>query len=519
MNFQQHMYAVDDVEVSGENTIIQQDQAIIIYVAEGEVEAIVDRRTFHLMSDSLLVIQARNQIHINVLHGEYTLVRFQNYHLVKQGSQLIYEVDPLRFIHEFICYGGVTHAVVAALAALQKSNTIYNFQTLLLQINNVYEGYERHAKQHTFEDIVQYVKKYAHHNLTRDLVAKRFGYNANYFSESFKKEVGWGFNEFLSHIRLEKAKLLLLSSSQTIQEVARNVGYRDSLYLSRKFSQQVGLAPSKFRDPTRLNHIVTLQFTGALLATGIKPTAVLSAYYNLPDVIRPHVESAVSLSDDWLREEVTWNDKKPDLIIASVHEYPNKSYIRNLEKIAPVVALEWDTYDRLEEVRMIGKLVGREAQAEAWIKQYEQKIKEAKYVLKSVLHPKTTVGVYELRNHGRIGIWRSNSRGAYNIYEMLKLQPNAYIEKEVLLPDRAKLIEESELPLYAADEMFVVVHCKEQEHRFFNQVWQSLPAMKRQKVHMLRLEDFWSSEGVALEEQLTIQMDYLLGKRKSDIYL
>lgn len=239
----------------------------------------------------------------------------------------------------------------------------------------------------------------------------------------------------------------------------------------------------------------------------------------MPDVIRPYVKSAVSLSPNWLREEVVWHDKKPDLIITSVHEYPNKAYIRNLESIAPVVALEWDKHDRLEEVRMIGKIVGRESQAEAWINQYEQKVKEAQYVLKSVLSKNSTVGVYELRNHGRIGIWRSNSRGAYNIYEMLKLKINVYIEQEVLLPNQGKMIEESELPLYAADEMFVVVHCKEQEHRFFNEVWQSLPAMKKQKVHMLRLRDFWSSEGVALEEQLTIQMDYLLGKRKSDIYL
>lgn len=258
MNYQQHMYRVNGIEVSENNTVIQKDTAIIIYVAQGEVEVVVDRRTFHLVSDSLLVIQAQTQIQINVLHGEYTIVRFHNYHLVKQGSQLIYEIDHLRFIHESIWYQGVTNAVVNALAVLQKNQTVYNFQTLLLQINHLYETYERNGKKHAFDDIVQYVKKYAHQNLTRELVAKRFGYNANYFSESFKKEVGWGFNEFLSHIRIEKAKLLLLSSSQTIQEVARNIGYQDGLYLSRKFSQQVGLAPSQFRDQTRITNIATL---------------------------------------------------------------------------------------------------------------------------------------------------------------------------------------------------------------------------------------------------------------------
>lgn len=519
MNYPQHLYAVVSVEVSNQHTTIPQDQAMILYVAEGEVEVVVDRRTFLVVGDSLLVIQGRNPIQIKVLHGEYQLVRFRNYHLVNEGAQLVYETSPLRFSHEFIRYEGVTQAVVDAFAALRRSEAVYDFQTLLVHIHHAYETYERKVKQHAFEDVIRYMKKYAHHPLTRELVAKRFGYNANYFSESFKKETGWGFNEFLSHLRLEKAKIELLSSPQTIQEVARNVGYQDSLYLSRKFRQQVGLAPSIFRDHARIENVAMLQFTGALLATGLKPSAVLTAYYNVPEVIRHQVEPAIQLSNNWLKEDVGWSDQKPDLIIASIFKYPDKSYVRRLEEVAPVIALEWDTYDRLEEVRMLGRLVGREEQAEVWIQHYEKKITEAQYALRSVFPLRTTVGVYELRNHGRIGIWRSSSRGAYNLYEMLRLQPNAAIEKEVLIPNRGKLIEERELPHYAADEMFVVVHNKEQMHRFFNEVWQSLPAMKRQKVHLLRLEDFWSSEGVALEAQLGIQMDYLLGCRKSDIFL
>ncbi|MBU5267548.1 hypothetical protein [Virgibacillus proomii] len=48
----------------------------------------------------------------------------------------------MRFIHELICYEGVTYSVEEALAVLQKKNTVYNFQTLLLQINKVNEKYE-----------------------------------------------------------------------------------------------------------------------------------------------------------------------------------------------------------------------------------------------------------------------------------------------------------------------------------------------------------------------------------------
>lgn len=183
------------------------------------------------------------------------------------------------------------------------------------------------------------------------------------------------------------------------------------------------------------------------------------------------------------------------------------------------MALDWDTHDRLEEVRLIGQLFQREQQAEDWIASYQQKIEQAKLMLQEGMDKNHTVGVYELRNHNRIGIWRSNARGGYNLFEMLKLRAPKRIEKEVLTPNRGIMIEEQYIAKYAADEMFVIVHSAEQEIRLYNEIWQGLPAMKRKKVHILRLQDFWSSEGVALEEQLKIQLAYLTGQRQSDIYL
>lgn len=519
MNYQHYMYVVNDVEDSTKNRVIHEDEAIILYVKEGQVEVVADRRFFKLEDDNLLVIQARNKITLTVKSGSYTIVRFRNYSLVKKVPQLRYEVNPHRFVHEFICYEGVTLPVIDALTQLKETKDVYDFQQLLAAIYKAFEQYEHNAEQHTFDDVVHYIKTYSHYPLTREDMAKRFGYNANYFSEYFKKEVGWGFNEFLTHVRLEKAKLLLRSSSLTIQEVAKEVGYQDGLYLSRKFSRQFGIAPSKFRVVQPTERVAALQFTGSLLAVGIEPVAVLSAYYNVPDVLTPYVKDATFLSPNWLREEIDWHGDKPSLILASIHEVPHKEYIARLHGVAPSIALDWDTHDRLEEVRLIGQLFQREQQAEDWIVNYQQKIEQAKLMLQESMDKNHTVGVYELRNHNRIGIWRSNARGGYNLFEMLKLRAPKRIEKEVLTPNRGIIIEEQYIAKYAADEMFVIVHSAEQEIRLYNEIWQGLPAMKRKKVHILRLQDFWSSEGVALEEQLKIQLAYLTGQRQSDIYL
>ncbi|MFD2117232.1 helix-turn-helix domain-containing protein [Paenibacillus yanchengensis] len=504
---------------SSDGREIDKDVAIVMIVVEGEVEVTVDDRIYALSQDSLLVIQARERLVIAAQGGVYRLVCFRNFLLSSTADSLVYRRDHARFNEQFIWYRGVTEAIGQSFLTLQKKATVLQFQLLLELINKQYENVERKDAEQPFTVIVDFIRQHAAEPLTRRLVAKRFGYNANYFSESFKKEVGWGFNEFVSHVRIEKAKFQLLSTTKSIQDVAKEVGYEDSLYLSRKFSRAVGLAPSKFRDHTRLENVVALQFTGCLLASGMKPAAVLSSYYNVPQLLQPQVADVQQLSPSWYKEAVTWEQGSPDLIIASIHHYPNRNYIKSLESVAPVVALEWSTYDRMEEVRMIARLVGREEQAEAWIASYKQKVVEAKYQLRASLAPATTVGLYELRNHGRVGLWSVNTRGAYNLYRMLQLPAPERIAQEVLAHNRDRMIEEQEVPLYAADVMFVIVHCLEQKQRLYNELWSSLPAMQQQKVYVLELADFWSGEGVALEGQLQIQMDYLLGTKKSDIYL
>lgn len=519
MNYQKYMYAITRVEQGSDWFSLSPNEAVVLYVHTGSLEVTLDRRPFYLGKNEMLVIQAKDHAKIHTVDGQYTLIGFCNYRLVKKVPQLHYEPDHFRFVHAFISYENVSTKVVKLLQQVAETQDVFHFQQLIAAINCDFEKYEYTHHQHTFEDVIHYIKEHAHENITRDQVANRFGYNANYFSERFKKEVGWGFNEFLTYWRLEKSKILLLDDRLTIQQVAKSVGYQDGLYFSRKFKQQIGMAPSIFRNHDRIQHITAMQFTGTLLAIGITPVAVFDVPYNVPDVLQQYLpQKTVRLKQDWLKENALTN-VPTDLIITSLHEYPYKTYTQNIEKIAPSIAMRWATIDRIEEVRLFGKLFKREAQAEQWITRYKQQIAEAKYVLKSVLPQNETVALYELRNHDRVGIWRSNSRGSYNLYEMLQLTPPELVQKEVLSLNRGIIVEEKHLAQYAADHMFVVMHSKEQEHRFFNEVWQQLPAMQKERVYVLRLQDFWSSEGVALEEQLRIQMQFLCGDVKSDIYL
>ena len=70
--------------------------------------------------------------------------------------------------------------------------------------------------------------------------------SSTYVCILFKKHMGMTINEYLSHVRIERAKALLQNSSHTVAEVALSVGYHDPKYFSRIFRKTVGVPPSEY---------------------------------------------------------------------------------------------------------------------------------------------------------------------------------------------------------------------------------------------------------------------------------
>lgn len=520
--FKQGVRACIDVRQEAE---YDTEQTVLLMILSGTAEIESGDQLFNLESSSVLIVKPQHKVKITNIGSTdliYNIVQFSTYELTGMTeTELRYQLSMDSFPQSGLFYSQISTEVknIAAelirLAAKKAENdkAIYMLNELLTKMEEEFISYQQRAFSFSFHSILQYISLHSQEPLTRDAVAKNFGYHPNYFSDRFKKETGWSFSDYLTQIRMDKAKVFLLEHDLTIGEVARKVGYQDGLYLSRKFRKQVGMSPSEFRKGREFKRIVTLQFTGALLAAGIKPAAVLSSYANVPELLKEDVGSAISLPPDILPTIEQWRALKPDLIIAPTYLYPNQKIIEEMESVAPIMMLDWDTHDRLEEVQMIGRIVGREAQCNEWISSYMKKAECAREMLRGTLEEEETVGLYELRDHGKIGVWRPTARGAYNLYTMLKLKPAKRIQNEVIGPNKHLIIPESDISAYAADHMFVIVHTAAQASRILEtEHWQQLPASSKAQIYVLRLEDFWASEGVALEKQLDIQVKCMLNR-------
>jgi AraC-like DNA-binding protein len=63
----------------------------------------------------------------------------------------------------------------------------------------------------------------------------------------FKKATGLHFTEYLSRVRIEKAKNLLLNPNLRISEIAFQVGFQSLTHFNRVFRRIVGRAPTDYR--------------------------------------------------------------------------------------------------------------------------------------------------------------------------------------------------------------------------------------------------------------------------------
>jgi two-component system response regulator YesN len=79
-------------------------------------------------------------------------------------------------------------------------------------------------------------------------LSDQLGYSPNYLSALFKQETGVNFTEYLTRIRLVKAKELMDNPALKIYEICAMVGYEDENYFSRVFRKYFGLNPSDYRE-------------------------------------------------------------------------------------------------------------------------------------------------------------------------------------------------------------------------------------------------------------------------------
>lgn len=96
------------------------------------------------------------------------------------------------------------------------------------------------------KSIEKYLKERINERLTLEELSADFAFSQTYIRNVFRKYAGCGIMEYLTELKIEKAKMIMRQETWTITEIAEKLGYGSIHYFSRQFKQKTGMSPTEY---------------------------------------------------------------------------------------------------------------------------------------------------------------------------------------------------------------------------------------------------------------------------------
>ena len=95
---------------------------------------------------------------------------------------------------------------------------------------------------------VDYIEMHLEEKIRAADLAKLVGYTEYYLTHKFKEETGLSVSDYAKFAKIERAKVLLKSTDQTVQDIAAALSFSTRNYFSRVFQEVTGLTPMEYRE-------------------------------------------------------------------------------------------------------------------------------------------------------------------------------------------------------------------------------------------------------------------------------
>jgi len=159
-------------------------------------------------------------------------------HLLRWGMRVNLAKLEEAYFHSLVLPRDQFHALVRLLAIFAQHLSIVSNQVVLQQ---------EHAEPANISRAKQYIHEHQANDLSLSEVARAVNTSTYYFCKLFKKATGLNFTNYLSRVRIEKAKNLLINPNLRISEIAYEVGFQSLTHFNRVFRKMVGQSPTEYR--------------------------------------------------------------------------------------------------------------------------------------------------------------------------------------------------------------------------------------------------------------------------------
>lgn len=191
---------------------------------------------------------------ISIYMSRATLRQFQEEHDFPATGQLR---TPLAMVHEDIVVRNLGETLLPAIAQQDKASRLYAshvslaFLTRLTQLHGIHSIPSTHAKgrlapwqEKRAKDVLM---SHLDGRTTLEQLAHECRLSRAHFARAFKTTVGMSPLHWLNTKRLERARMLLLNTNLSLEQISSSCGYVDSSHFTRSFQKVEGLPPGTWR--------------------------------------------------------------------------------------------------------------------------------------------------------------------------------------------------------------------------------------------------------------------------------
>lgn len=252
--------------------------------------------------------------------------------------------------------------------------------------------------------------------------------------------------------------------------------------------------------PIKPERIVTDWYLGQVLALDVVPVGAVIANLDYAAFLKPYYKDGeitnIGTDGNVSLEKVV--ELKPDLIITW-----NKEDVEKYEKIAPTIVFSESAHQSaVEEVKAMGEYLGRQAEAETFVNDFEKRIKAAKEKIYSSIPEGATFTIFDLFEKNATIVANDSVSGGRALFQVLEMKPQEKVQELFETKESSGGRYEISYEVvgdYVGDYVFVI--------NFFNKdgefppTWTNLDVVKNNETIELAPEYYFASDPLSALHQ------------------
>ena len=475
----------------------------LLYIAKGEGDLIINGHLSKIERDSLHVLVLGSTVQLRLLSGAHTelyWVAFDWFRLTEKSEAGRAYIREITFpLQGKLRAGGSQFKRSFYLLASEADDERFTRKKGLLRQQYLYDlldGLLRHAEpslpdvmEERLRMTIDYMNNHYREEIRVNKLAELAQLHPSYYSQVFKRSMDKTPVSYLTHLRMNKAKEMLLMTDKPVNDIAADVGYEDEFYFSRRFKETSGYSPTIYTKKNDLNIIsLSSPYTDHLFTLGLRPCA--AQVHPFMPLVTIELVLPKHAADSWNISRQAFSDMKPDLIICKDNVLPKaKAHIND---IAPIVPFPWVSKDIFTHLLDIAELVDRKQAAGNWMDSYERKAERVRKKVHATIGGATIAICVARKNDLRM-------YGARNIGHVF------YRSLQLEWPERIRKAQEphpigtgfnwlsiapDEIKHYESDYLFMAFETEHDRQRAMelirsNANWMKHPAVKSNRVYFL----------------------------------